>query len=410
MFAAALAAGAAFYAPQISHAVHRDRLKQMSEERLRVEVSARPADVDARYQFALALGRSGQHLDAIRELLTVLQRDPLRPEALNDLGALYLLEGRYYESLVSLRQALAARPNYALAYANLGRLHVATKMPFTAARELQRAVELDPNNIDSLIDLGEAYQRTLNYSQARQTYERVLKLRPNSQRARIGLGKTLFSLADYAGAESTLRQVLAANPSDASALSSLGRLKLETATTDEQLQAARDLLRQAVRSDAADPEGWYDLGRVAVKQRKPAQAVEFFRRATQLSPDHPGAHYQLGMSLQLAGKEAEGRRVLAEFRMTSLRSREQGQLEEQLYQNPKDWDAMARLAEIDLETGQLPIAALRCQQLGQGAPTHPKLPGLIAQLARKNAAAATSRPSASGSPGSTNPLSAPPSP
>ncbi len=391
------ALGAAYYTPRVASLLHRRHVASLSPPQLQEHVRKHPADLEARYRLGLTYGRAGRNADAIRELIGVLQRNPLRADVLNDLGALYLLEGRYYECLVTLEGALRVRPNYPVAYANLGRLHVATKMPFTAVRELEHAVRLDPGNVETLCDLGEAYQRTLNYSSARGIYERALKVNPRAVRAHLGLGKTYFNLTDYPRAEEALRAALQLAPEEPGALATLGRLKLENAVSDPELQAARDLLRRVLRADSGDPEAWYDLGRAALKQAKAAQAVEFLQRALQLSPQHPGAALQLSRALRAVGKSREADRVAAAFRRDSLRSREQTRLEEQLYQNPRDWDALARLAVIDLETGQYGLAALRCRQLSEGAPRHPLLPSLLAELARGTRPASGTSGAAGGS-------------
>src|SRR5205823_3503198 len=109
----------------------------------------------------------------------------------------YLLQQRYYESLVALKGALTANPDFAAAHANLGRLYVATKMPFTAVGELEKADKLKPGDVTILCDLGEANLRTLNLNAAKETYERALKADPKSPQAQIGLGKALYGLAKY---------------------------------------------------------------------------------------------------------------------------------------------------------------------------------------------------------------------
>ncbi|MBM3458123.1 MAG: tetratricopeptide repeat protein, partial [Armatimonadetes bacterium] len=308
LLALACVAGVIVYAPRLSSAYHAWSLSRLSPTRLEAHVRKHPNDLEARYRLGLSLGRSGKHVEAIRELVAVLQKDPGRADVLNDLGALYLLEGRYYESLVTLRAALEARPEYAVVYANLGRLHVATKMPFTAVKELAHAVHLAPGNVETLCDLGEAYQRTLNYTSARRVYEQVLNKEPRLVRAHVGLGKTLFSLTEYGMAEAALQRALQLAAEEPTALATLGRLKLEQAAEEAEFQTARDLLRRAVRADPADSDAWYDLGRVALRQKKPDQAVPFLERALQLSGRHPGATLQLSQALRLVGRTAEADR------------------------------------------------------------------------------------------------------
>src|SRR5258708_13555705 len=114
----------------------------MTAEQLAGVVRREPEDRAARYQLGLARAHAGEYSSATRELLAVLAREPSRADVLNDLGVVYLLQQRYYESLVALNGALTARPGYGRAAANLGRLHLATKMPYTAVPDFSRAVRL----------------------------------------------------------------------------------------------------------------------------------------------------------------------------------------------------------------------------------------------------------------------------
>src|SRR5262245_8959364 len=126
----------ALYVPRGWSAYQDWKLRRMTLPELEAVVKTRPADLDARYRLGLAYAQANRLPEASRAFLAVLDRQPVRPDVLNDLGVVYLLQERYYESLVALQGALTADPDFAMAYANLGRLHLATKMPFTAAREL----------------------------------------------------------------------------------------------------------------------------------------------------------------------------------------------------------------------------------------------------------------------------------
>lgn len=132
----------ALHGPRLASTLRERRLSAMSAEALAAWVGAHPTDLAARYQLGLARARAGNYSAATRELLAILAREPGRADVLNDLGVVYLLQQRYFESLLALNGALAARPGYARAAANLGRLHLATKMPYTATRDLERAVRL----------------------------------------------------------------------------------------------------------------------------------------------------------------------------------------------------------------------------------------------------------------------------
>jgi cytochrome c-type biogenesis protein CcmH/NrfG len=274
----------------------------------------------------------------------------------------------------------------------MGRLHLATKMPFTAVRDLEAAVRLDPGDVHALCDLGQAYQQTLNFKSALAVYERVLRRDPRNLAARIGRGKTWFGLTDYDRARRELQAALAVAPVDAAALGTLGRLELQRATAPADLVTAKQLLERATRADPGDPEPWYDLGRVNERLGQPAAAIVALDRALRLSPQHPGAFFEMGHALRAAGRTREADRVDAAFRQLSLESREESRLEEQVHQSPHDWNAQARLAELYLGTGKPGMAALLCKQIAEGDPRNPRLDALLAELKRRRTGSVAAAP------------------
>jgi tetratricopeptide (TPR) repeat protein len=364
------------YAPAAWSAYHDWTLRRLDPSQLEAQVQSHPDDLAAMYRLGLAYSQADRQADATRVLLAVLQKDPVRPDVLNDLGVSYLLQERFYEASVALRAALEAQPGYAAAHANLGRLHLATKMPYTAVRELEQAARQQTRNVTTLCDLGEAYQATLNFRSAEGAYRRALAADSRSLSAHLGLGRTYISLARYPYAERELGAALALAPGDASALLAMGRLRVETAAGDSDLQAARRLLEQGSRSDPQEPGAWFELGRVQARLKNPKKAIPLFVRALQLSPHHVGAMNQLARALRAAGRPADADRVAATLREMSLRNREVERLEETLQHSPNQWDGRARLAELYIRTGKYGLAALVCRQIQDGDPKHPRLPAL----------------------------------
>jgi Flp pilus assembly protein TadD len=370
-------------ASRLGAAFHRWQLQRLSLPQLEQEAQAHPTDAETRYQLGLRYAHASRYHDATREFLAVVQQEPARPEVFNDLGVTYLLQERYYEALVSFQGALTARPEFAAAQANLGRLHLATKMPFTATRELEQAARLAPHDVRTLCDLGEAYQATLNLKAAEQTYRRALAVDPKDPAAHLGLGKTCFSLTRYQEAEREMKAALALDPKNGAALQGLGRVRLQTAVSPKDLEAARDLLQQAAKLEPNEPEIEYDLGRVALRLEQPQEALKHLERALTLSPQHPGALHELARALRAAGNTAAADRADFVFREQALGSREESRLEDQIRQTPNDAESKVRLAQIYLQTGKNGLAALLCRQLQETAPNHPRLPALLQELNRR---------------------------
>ena len=390
MVALALAA-LAVNAPGILRKYQAGQLRSLSMSELEALVRKDPSNVEGRYRLGLAYARADRQPEAVREFVEVLQKAPTRADVLNDLGVSYLLQQRYYECLVALRGALTAEPDMAAARANLGRLYIATHMPFSAVKELERAVNLEPKNPSTLCDLGEAYQRTLNQSAAERAYRKALKVDASYTPARVGLGKILYAQTRYEEAEGELNRALADDPKNVDALTSLGRMRLERPAGESDFGSTRELFERAAKADPQSPDVWYDLGRVAMRERKPADAVEMFRRALRITPSHTAAMNQLERALRAAGQTREADRVARAFHDLAMRGREKNRLEERISRNPGDWESRARLVPIYIESGDIGLAQLVYRQLKEGAPAHPKLPDLERQIARSGASSEAPR-------------------
>jgi len=375
-------AALAVNAPGLLARFEKRRLRALTMPALESLVQKEPANIEGRYHLGLAYARADRQPEAVREFVAVLEKDPIRADVLNDLGVSYLLQQRYHECLVALRGALTAQPDFAPARANLGRLYIATHMPFSAVKELERAVKLEPNNPSTRCDLGEAYQRTLNQASAEQAYRDALKVDANHTPARVGLGKILYARTRYDESERELTQALVDDPNNADALTTLGRMRLERSIGESDLAQVRGLFERAAKADPQSPDVWYDLGRATMREKRPAQAVEMFRRALRISSSHTAAMNQLERALRAAGQIQEADRVARAFHQLAMRSREKNRLEERISRNPGDWDSRARLVEIYLQSGDTGLAQLVYRQIKEGAPTHPKLPNLSRVFAR----------------------------
>jgi tetratricopeptide (TPR) repeat protein len=365
------------YASQGWSAYRQGQLKRMSRVELERLTLRQPQNLEARYRLGVAYAQEGRYPEAVREFLTVLEKEPARAETLNDLGVTYLLQERYYEALVSFQGALQLKPDFAAAYANMGRLHLATKMPFTATKELQKASELDSANVDVLCDLGEAFQQTLNFKSAVESYRRAIQINPRHVTAQIGLGRAYYSLGQMGEAEKAIQTALQQDPDAPLALLALARMRLDKpGSAEAEVNEARRLVERLLKADPHNPDAWQDLGRIALRQNKPAEAVEHLKKALAGAPQSNAVLHQLERALRLAGRTADADRTAKVMRERSLRDREETRLEEHISHHPEDWNAQAELGHIYAQSGKRGLALLITRRIQQAAPQHPALPEL----------------------------------
>lgn len=153
---------------------------------------------NARYRQTLGtLFLYGQdYQGAERETLRALALDPQLAEAQNNLGLVYLAQGRLAEAAGMFKKALEnlSYPTPEIAAYNLGKAELLLG-DFTAAVEAyERSLAILPNNPEGRFELGRSYAGLGRLAEAEKAYGAALQLRPDSARTNYELGMTLFKL------------------------------------------------------------------------------------------------------------------------------------------------------------------------------------------------------------------------
>jgi cellulose synthase operon protein C len=198
------------------------------------------------------------------------------------------------------------------------------------------AAKADPTFIEAHLGGGELFTEKYNYAEAAEFFADALKINPNSARAHVGVAanKQLTGGAEMGAA---LEKALSINPNYVEALVLRAGMRLEAEKFEEakaDLDAALKVnpnsldahaLRAAMyflQDRAADLDSeikatlainprygmlYEMLSHYATNHRRYANAVEFSRKAIELSPRLWAAHLSLGQALMRTGKVAEGR-------------------------------------------------------------------------------------------------------
>jgi Flp pilus assembly protein TadD len=150
----------------------------------------------------------GEMEKAANEYTEALKINPGAPDICNNLGQIYLHNGRYEEARQLLRRGFVSRQTENL-YSNLGEALIGVDSLDQAELLLKKAITLAPSNSDAMNDLGTVYARRGNYADAVALWKKVETIAPNSSAATINIMKVLILQKKYDEAE-TYRQKLIA--------------------------------------------------------------------------------------------------------------------------------------------------------------------------------------------------------
>ena len=193
-FSGAVAIGLALVAESRSYArVYRN------EETLWTTVLARnPQSWLAHNQLGGVWLRQGKLDEATLEFAAATRINPGYVEGRNNLGVALEHAGRLSEAIEQFQDALQLRPDYRPALANLAGAHLLMGdsalrqgLDFNAVEEYRAALAVQPDDAAVENHLGVALVHLGRTAEAVEHYRRALHLRPNYPEARINLGNAL---------------------------------------------------------------------------------------------------------------------------------------------------------------------------------------------------------------------------
>ena len=281
-----------------------------------------------------------------------------------------LAAGRYENAVVRFRAALATDPlivDSAIGSDPFRQGAAALRngdVP-AAIRALVTAVQRAPDSSEAHRILATAYWFDEQHTKAVEHLREAIRLNGADERARIALADVLADTRDFDGVKRTLGETLASMPASGAAHWRLGRLyqvlqrdadarhEFERALASGAVNGAERLLAAIAR--------WY------ARELNGDAAVEACRHWTDLAPNDPAAHDELGTALRTINRDEEG---LAEFLIAAVI-------------DPLDATAHLNIGQIHLAAERYGEAASAFQHAVDAQPDHAAARyGLAAALLR----------------------------
>lgn len=163
----------------------------------------------------------------------------------------------------------------------------------SAARSLRAALEIDPHYAGAHAALGFVEMERGRYGAARESLSRALREQPGCSVHAFNLGSFHLLREEYEQAAQSLRRALVLDPGMTAASAALGRALYLLGGLDAAREVLETGLRRAEAGEAMADEDAVsslhaNLGRVALAQDEPEEAVEHLERSRALrGPDDP---------------------------------------------------------------------------------------------------------------------------
>jgi Tfp pilus assembly protein PilF len=153
-----------------------------------------------------------------------------------------------------------------------------------------------------LFQAGIAAMAANDLAKAEAAFRESLKLDAKAAAPYMGLAQVALRRGESAVAEANMKLALALAPDTASVHTTWGTYLY----SQRELPEAEEALRRATQLDPKAVIAHVQLGDLyLVGFQKPAEAIKEYRTAISIKPDHPGAHYALGLALATQDNLAE---------------------------------------------------------------------------------------------------------
>ncbi|MCW4572637.1 TPR repeat-containing protein [Venenivibrio stagnispumantis] len=248
---------------------------------------------------------------ATSENIEVLEKkQPKDVKIYNELGILYLKEGKIDKAKENLLKAIKLDPDYAESYNNLGVLYFNLKDYENAIKFFNEAIKRDPdlekayyNLANTYFELGKIYKNREYFTKAIQNYQKAIKLNPNNKYAYYNLANSYFYIEDYENAINNYKKALPVEDKDLENKIkqniSVAYYNLAVITTDD--NQAISFLKEALSYNPSLKEANLLLGKKLYEVGKIDEAITYLEKVLTFEPNNAESIYLLGLAYAYKG-------------------------------------------------------------------------------------------------------------
>ncbi len=201
---------------------------------------------------AMTAFREGKTADAISMYQSVIAKRADMEDAYRKLALAYWRTGRPADAIATLEAALRAGVTQSEVKIKLGEYLAQSGQPAKAIQLLSSFAADDP---DALIALGNAYQMSGRSAEAIKTFQHLIVVDPKNGVGYQNIGITKLQARDFVAAERYLRQALEVDAHLPDALNAMGALFAQTKRPAD----AIDAWKRATEMDGAQFDALYNL-------------------------------------------------------------------------------------------------------------------------------------------------------
>ncbi|MBE89827.1 MAG: hypothetical protein CMM76_10370 [Rhodospirillaceae bacterium] len=258
------------------------------------------------YLLGVARKQNGDLTTAIDNLQKATNLDPTRPDLKAELGLAYAQAGLAQKAFQTLSDVLpklvSLDQDDALIYGAYADACFNLRNWQEAITYYRKALTKEPETINVQLNLGVALHHLNRLEEAIEVYKAILNKEPNHPGALTNIGVAYQEKRNFIASLHTLEHAADFSPNDPLLLTDLGVTLQKLGRTDDAITR----YNEALSVDPTYGKAWSNLGNALQDQLHLAEAWEAHQRAVNIEPENPDFHWNLAMTLLLAGEYEQG--------------------------------------------------------------------------------------------------------
>lgn len=226
-----------------------------------------------------AAERNKNRQQAEKDYLSAIRLNYRRPEIFNNLGALYIDQGKYRDAVLQLNEALQLNPNYFMALVNRGVARSRQGKMSEALVDFAEAERLNPQSPLLYLNRGLAQFAAGYYQAAAEDYSQMMDLDPTNPRPYLERGRAFMKMNYYQNAMDDFEQAAALNPNYALPYFYMAELEFSRGETDKGIAYAEKAKLLAPTYAPA-----YEMLGDMLALESPVEATQHYLAARRLNP------------------------------------------------------------------------------------------------------------------------------
>jgi len=277
---------------------HLDKSMSCIEKALTLQ----PEQASTRIQQAYLQYLTGDKEEAQKNFNDILKKNTNQPMVLNQLGGVLHQLKAPKKAAECLQQAIRQDPTFVPPYIKLVQILNEREQYEDATKILAQGIKNNPEKPGLYFQLGNTLNASKKYEKAAQSYQKTLSLNPEHNMARIQLSKVLSSMRRFIVAEQVLAPVLEKNNKSVPAHIQMATVLRAQNKYEQELEHCQ----KVVVLQPKQPQNFANLGISYQDNRQWAAAEAQYKKAIEIAPKHPNAHFSWGNLLLMHGQYEQG--------------------------------------------------------------------------------------------------------